>query len=374
MRILVLISNMSGGGAERVAALLCNQWSRAGHSVVLTPTFLGPKESVYPLDPAVEVLHLVDRAGSGWRRGRLGRLVSLRTLVQDVAPDVVVSFLYNVNVSVLMATIGMKVPVVVAECSYPPNEPTPSMLGRLRRWAYPRASRTVMQTERGLQWLRSEIPAARGTVLINGIELPIPASPPAVNPDTVVRQGAKLLLGVGRLDALKNFALLIESFARLADRHPQWTLAILGSGVERENLERQVETLGMSGRIHIVGRAGNLHDWYARADAFATTSLLEGFPNSLLEALCYGLPAAALDCPTGPAELIRDGVNGVLLPLNSDAGHYAAGLERVLEPDMPQLEVERDALRAKCAIETVARQWVALFESVQTGAVRGPQG
>lgn len=362
MRIAFLVSSMDGGGAERVAALLCNAWTAKGHEVVLLPTFSGRGGCSYPLDPAVEVEYLADKTRTAIGRTPVGRLMALRRALRTIKPDVVVSFLTNVNVAAILA--GGRIPVVVSERIYPPLMPLSRFWETMRRLTYARAARVVMQTAQGLKWLEREIPHARGSIVGNPLVLPLPHLPPVLDPARVVPADARLLLSVGRLDPQKNFALLIEAFGRIAAEFPDWRLVILGEGAERTALEAVAARTGARDRIILPGRVGDVGMWYERADSFALTSRFEGFPNALLEALGHAVPSLAVDCPSGPADLMQSVGAGVLLPAASGPGEVAEGLRVLLTGKWPEIAREAAALRSRYDIGQVADEWLDLFRQV----------
>jgi glycosyltransferase involved in cell wall biosynthesis len=360
MRIAFLVSSLDGGGAERVAALLCNAWAARDHEVVLVPTFSGRGGCSYPLDPAVEVAYLADLTTTAFERSPVGRLLALRNSLRAMRPDVIVSFLTNVNVAAILA--GSGVPVIVSERIYPPLMPLSRFWQAMRRLTYPRAARVVMQTAQGFKWLQREIPNARGAIIGNPLVMPLPHLPPVIDPAQVVPAEARLLLSVGRLDPQKNFALLIEAFAQVASEFPDWRLVILGEGDERAALEAIAASSAASERIVLPGRAGDVGMWYARADAFALTSRFEGFPNALLEALGHGVPSLTLDCPSGPADLMTSPSRGVLLPAAARPDEVADGLRALLAGSWPDIAREAAAIRALYDIGVIAEEWLSLFE------------
>lgn len=364
MRILFLVSSMEGGGAERVAALLANAWVDQGHEVTLMATFSGRGGVSYPLAPEVQLEFLVDRTASRLARTPIGRLFALRRYIRELAPDAVLSFLTNVNVAAVLARGAA--PVVVSERIYPPRFRSSKFWEQMRKLTYPRADTVVMQTQQGLDWVHNALPGAKGFVIGNPIVLPVPDGSPALDVDALVQPSDRLLLSVGRLDDQKNFALLIEGFARAARNRPEWRLVILGEGPERGALEARIARHGLRDRILLPGRAGNLDCWYRRADRFAFTSRVEGFPNALLEALTYGVPSLSLDCPTGPADLIEGGRNGLLLPLGTDAEALAVGLSRLLADEWPEVTACARSLADKYQLASIAAQWIALFRQLQT--------
>jgi glycosyltransferase involved in cell wall biosynthesis len=144
---------------------------------------------------------------------------------------------------------------------------------------------------------------------------------------------APVLLAAGRLTHQKGFDRLLRAFVPVAAQHPEWTLRICGSGPKRRQLQRLVEELGIAGQVVLRGRVANMARERANASAFVLSSRFEGLPMVLLEAMAAGVPAVAFDCPTGPREVIRHGVNGLLVP-DGDEDALAAALLTVIE-DVP---------------------------------------
>lgn len=360
-RILFLVSSMQGGGAERVAALLCNHWVAQGHAVTLMPTFSGRGECFYPLDERVVLDYLADRVDSRSRSpiNKVRRLLTLRQAIRELSPEVILSFLPHVNIAAIIAALGLEVPVVVSERTYPPAMPLGAALERLRQWTYPWASAVVVQTGQAKGWLARCCPNARGYVIPNPVVYPLPPTEPEINPAAVVETERRLMLAVGRLSEEKQFDLLMVAFESLAKRYPEWDLIILGEGPERQRLEQQREQIGLTDCVHLPGRVGNLSDWYMRANLFVMSSRFEGFPNTLAEAMAHGLPVVSFDCDAGPRDIIRDGVDGYLV--QPDAGK--TGLSQAMETLMQDEGLRRKMgeaakeIRQRFSIVRIAAEW-----------------
>lgn len=365
--IVFFVSSMQGGGAERVAALLCNHWSSQGHKVTIVPTFSGRGECVYDLDQQIRLEYLADRVGSSGKSplNLIRRFLAIRSIVRETEPDEIISFLPHVNVAVLLATWDMGVPVLVSERSFPPAMPIGPLWSQLRRFTYPWASAVVMQTRRGAEWLAEEIPNAKSVVIPNPCIFPLPVNEPRVEPSAWVSPQRRLLLAVGRLGEEKRFSLLSSAFGELADRFPDWDLVIVGEGKERAALEEQVKSLGLMDRIKFPGRVGNLGDWYLCADLYVMSSRFEGFPNSLLEAMAHGLPAISFDCDTGPADIIRMGVDGTLVRPNGDITNLIAAMAELMADDAKRQDMayEAAATRTRFAMDQVSLLWMNAFKT-----------
>lgn len=366
-RILFLVSSMNAGGAERVAATLVNAWASAGDHVTLLVTYSGRGDCFYPLSEEVDLRYLADETmgQKAWFLAQATRFLALRRLVLSEQPDVLVSFLTNVNVAAVFATLGSRVPTIVCERTYPPQLPLGGLWNMLRRWTYPLASRVAVLTSEGLEWLGREIPRARGVVMPNPVPYPLPLNTPELVPGSVVRCERRVLLAVGRMSEEKGFGELIKAFEPLAAQHPQWDLVILGEGPLRPLLEQQIKAEGLSGRVLMPGRAGNVGDWYVRADLYVLSSRVEGFPNTLGEAMAHGCAAVSFDCDTGPRDLIRHEIDGLLVP-PGDVEALAQALGRLMQNGAlrAQMGIQALEMRNRYSMERVLGLWDELFADV----------
>ncbi len=223
-----------------------------------------------------------------------------------------------------------------------------------------------MLTSEGVGWLQREIPRARGVVMPNPVPYPLPVNTPEVQPIDVVQTDRKVLLAVGRMSEEKGFSGLIEVFASLAEQCAEWDLVILGDGPLRPVLEQQVQAGGLGTRVLMPGRVGNVGAWYERADLYVLSSRVEGFPNTLGEAMAHGCAAVSYDCDTGPRDLIRHEVDGLLVPPGEQAA-LASALGRLMQDDTlrVQLAVRALEVRTRYSMQRVLSLWDELFDEVK---------
>lgn len=374
MKLLVAISSLSGGGAERTVATLSAQWVAAGHRVRVV-TIASAAQDAYELHADVERVALdLERPGGNAAltlANNVHRVLALRGQLRAFEPDVAIGMMTVANVLLALASVGLGTRTLGCERVHPPRVPLGQSRAMARKWLYGRLTAVAALTERSAEWLRANTRAQRVFVVPNAVAWPLPRIDPIVAPQTVCLPDRKVLLGVGRLHSQKGFSDLIRAFAGLESAHPSWDLVILGEGPQRWELEREVKALGLRDRVFLPGRVGNLADWYAAAALFALSSEFEGFPNALLEAMAHGVPAVSYDCDTGPAEIIRDGIDGILVRPGERAA-FAEALDRLMASPASLAEMGSCAreVRYRFAMPEVLAEWEQVFKAVHSGSTK----
>jgi glycosyltransferase involved in cell wall biosynthesis len=140
------------------------------------------------------------------------------------------------------------------------------------------------------------------------------------------RTGRKTFIACGRFDKFKGFSQLITMFDALKERLPDWDLIIVGDGEDRALLEAQVDQAKLRDRVFFPGWVADMESVFRSGDLFVFPSVSEGFALVLVEAMACGLPCVSYDCKVGPAEIIRDGFDGVLVPVGDETAFSAAML------------------------------------------------
>ncbi len=375
MKILIFIYSLHSGGAERVTANLANAWAERGW-VVTVVTLASAALDFYLLHPAVRRIALDLASDSGnvfqaaWANVR--RLAALRRLLHAQQPDVVLGMMTTAAVLAVLANIGLSGKVVVSERIHPPRLPVGPLWDRLRRRSYPLAAQVAVLTDESRRWLQTHVPGCRVAVIPNAAPFPLPITEPVLPPEQVAPWHRRLVLAVGRLAEQKGFDLLIEAFADIAAVCADWDLVILGEGQERPDLEARVAALGLDHRVKLPGRAGNVADWYRRADLYVMSSRFEGFPNTLAEAMAHGCPAVSFDCDTGPRDIIRDGVDGLLVRPVEDVRALAAALVQLINDEAMREQMAERAIevRERFSMARIGAMWDQVFEEVVYDAAR----
>jgi glycosyltransferase involved in cell wall biosynthesis len=371
-RITMVIPSLTSGGAERVMSTLANAWARRGTAVTLLTFDDGHEPPFYPLDPRVDHRPIGIARVSGSSIAAYGnnvsRVISLRRAIKRSRPDLVFSFLDTTNVLTLISTRGLGVPVVVQEHTDPSQKRLDPGWVRLRRWFYPRADRVVVLSKTALGYFDEEV-KAKSAIIPN----PIVIEPPSGDPPRP--RDHKLLIALGRLGPEKGYDTLLRAFAEVAPKQPDWDLVIWGDGRLRGELETLRHELGLDDRVAMPGRTRTPHEELRNADLFVMSSRREGFPMALGEAMACGLAAVCSDCESGPRELIRHGVDGLLVP-PEDAESLAAALLELMgdENRRKRMASRAPEVLTRFGFERVLQQWDDLFEEAIAGRKSGSLG
>ncbi|MBG0812648.1 glycosyltransferase family 4 protein [Planomonospora sp. ID82291] len=344
MRIhYVLLHAYGMGGTIRTVFSQANAMAAAGHDVEIASVIRRRDTPQFPLDPRVALTALVDqRDGAAppdsvarrvWRRLR-GRIVPRGEFAAHYFTERVekaaIDYVSSVSGGVLVTT-----------------RPALNLVSARRG---PRGVVRIAQEHMNLAThpatVRAEIARHYGRLdalaVLTGTDRRdyqrlLPGTPVVRIPNAVADLGGRrptthenrLVVAAGRLTAQKGFDLLIRAFAQVAERHPGWRLRIYGSGAKKAELRRLVTRLGLDGTVALMGRSDHLPDHLAEASVYALSSRFEGLPMVMIEAMGHGLPVVAFDCPTGPGEVLTDGVDGLLVP-PGDVGALAAGIGRLI--------------------------------------------
>ncbi|HEY4343166.1 MAG TPA: glycosyltransferase family 4 protein [Parvibaculum sp.] len=365
LRLAFVIPSMMPGGAERVAATLCNQWIQLGHDVHLI-TFAGDDvANHYPLAPAIR-LHRLDllrssRSLANFVYINLKRIFVLRRTLRAIAPNAVVAFMPEPNVVSVIASAGQRWPVVISERVHPAHLPLSRLPSILRYLAYPRADAVVAQTRAIADYLDATF-GVSSTVIPNPIDL---AQFNATGrwPSSRARHR---LLSVGRLESQKGFDVLIEAFSLLSTSFPDWELIILGDGSGRAALTDQIAADGLEDRVRVAGTVFDIESEFRQADIYVHCARFEGTPNAVIEALACGCPVVATDCPGGIRDILRDGAFGRLTPVD-DVPALVAALSELMADEASRAILSRQAPSAVAGLSAtgIAGRWIDLVRSLR---------
>ncbi|MEV5024278.1 glycosyltransferase family 4 protein [Sphingobium sp. LMA1-1-1.1] len=304
-----VLPGLGAGGSEHIVSLLCNHFAAQGWSITLIVFEEASAPSYYAYHPQVRILRLGmksrRRAVATGALAMLRRQRLLRRALKAVRPELVVSFLTRTNILSLLAARSLHIPVIVSERNNPALQTVGPVWSRLRQMTYPRSVGLITMTQGAMDWFK-------GAMDVEGWVIPNPVPPAGAAPDR--RSDGHTIGAVGRLVPQKGFDLLLDAFAHVAQRIPDWKLVIWGEGPERAALERQRDRLGLADRVSLPGVTEKPGDWVPRTDLFVLSSRFEGWGIVVGEAMGAGLPVVSFDCQWGPAEMIEHDRSGLLVP------------------------------------------------------------
>lgn len=336
-RIALFIPTLGAGGAERITLTLACGFRRLGLSVdLVVASSQGELRAAIPRG-----VRLVDLA-MDWHVDNIQPMVAY---LRRARPLALVSSLTEANCLAIQAraAAGVDTRLAVVEHSTLSRiaRSLPADAGRklpiLIRRHYPQAD-AIIAVSAGVAddlALTTGLPRQRIDVVYN----PVPAqeirrqSTLSVRHPWLAAGQPPLVLAVGRLAPAKDFATLVQAFARLRRVRPA-RLVILGEGAQRAPLEHLAVSLGLQRDVYMPGFVANPFAWMKRAGTLALSSRWEGLPTVLVEALACGVPIVSTDCPSGPAEILENGKWGRLVPPGNEQA-LAAAIGESLQQALP---------------------------------------
>jgi glycosyltransferase involved in cell wall biosynthesis len=371
-RILFVINSIGYGGAEPSLFKLLDHLHQARNGDIELHLALLDDLPEARAVPDFVTKHVLGSAGS-LPKG----LIALTRLLRRLQPQLAVSFLVRANVCTALAARWRGCPSVICERMHLSSHLAENHNGVRRgaarllpRLAYPMASAVVGVSTGVTRDLgaRFGVPPSKASTIFNSYDLAAlqrdAREPPAIPlPD-------RFFVAAGRLVRNKNFTQLLEAYAQVEGAPP---LVILGEGEQRPLLEGCIARLGLVDRVRLPGYVANPVSVFARAEAYVASSLNEGFPNAMLEAMVVGKPVAVTNCPSGPAEILSGDPDrivsgaaeveyGVLIEPGSVAA-LAEAMRMLLQPALRDRYAVQSAKRAAhFSTAEVMPAYAALFD------------
>lgn len=337
-RVALVISNLRAGGAERVTLNLIEGLSELGCEVQLV-VFEAVGELIADVPLGTKVVDL------GCKRAYRSP-VALARYLRSAKPAVMVGTEGHVNIAIFVARwlAAARTRLVFTEhlaISQVPKGTKDRLYRVLARFAYRRADAVVAvsggvadSVARGVGLPRDLISVVYNPVLTKRFwqTASEPVDDPWFGPDQ-----PPVILGVGRLAAQKDFPTLLKAFARVRESR-EANLMILGEGPDRAALEAQAEALGLSSHVRFPGFVPKPASYMSNASVFALSSVREGLPTVLIEALAAGAPVVSTDCESGPREILDGGRLGRLVPVD-DPDRLGAAIVAALDEGRTAVDV-----------------------------------
>lgn len=361
--VAFFLPSLGGGGAERVLLHIANEFALRGHQVdLVVGDVSGPyrseissKVNVVPLNTKRAFYCLVPLAWYVWRR----------------KPNAIMATMMHANViaSVACWITRSKARLILRESNVAdvwngkPLREGKSLLLRLATVFYPKANCVVAVSDgvkRSVSAALALPESSKPTVIYNPVispELYRLASEP-FDFKTLANPGVPIIVAVGRLVPVKDFATLLRAFALLRET-AEYQLIIMGEGGERKTLENLAAELGVVDSVSMPGFVSNPFPIIAEASLCVSSSLAEGLPNVLIQALALGRRVVATDCPHGPDEILESGRWGELVPCG-DAQLLSRAMEAALKNT--NWQHPNDQWKQKYSVENIVNRYEQLVE------------
>lgn len=357
MKLLFFITSLGSGGAERVISILSNELSKRGHNVHIG--IITNRNVCYSIRKEV-CMHYLDCENdlkfANYRR-IFRRIIKIRKLIKDLAPDCIISFMAETNIDVCFAMLGMDVPLIVSERNDPAIDPVSKLKQWIRKIAYCIPSYFIFQTPDAQTYFSKRI-QCKSSIILNPLadNLPLPCND----------EREKRIVSVGRLHPQKNIPFLLRAFSIFSIDNPDYILEIYGEGPLEEQLKKMVNEMNLQDKVVFNGFCKDVHKRIFKASMFILSSDYEGMPNALLEAMAMGIPCISTDCPCGgPRMLIEHKYNGQLIPIGNEMKmiqameYYANNEEQANLIGKKASEVNKRA-----HVLTIVEQWDALIRGI----------
>ena len=335
-KICLIISSLRHGGSERVMSELANFWCEK-KNVEINLILLTRQEKFYNIDPRINLIE----PHRSYKKNIISKILYKLWIIKfirkkciEIEPHSILSFNERYNNIVLLSLLGTKLRIFVSDRNNPYMD-----IGRihnfLRNKLYFFATSIIAQTETAKKVLK--INTKNNNIIV--IPNPLRKIKEIKNNKT-----KKIILNVGRNVPQKNQLELLEIFSKCD--YKDWKLKVFGNGPLHKELIQKVRDLNLEENVQILEFSKDIDLHYSQASIFAFSSLYEGFPNALVEAMAHGIPCVSYDCPTGPRDIINNGKNGDLIELKNKA-QFIDKLSNLMKSTELRIIYSKEAIKVK---------------------------
>lgn len=397
-QVLMVISMMIGGGAERVASLLMNEFQRNGHEVKVVLTSTNADEVVRTdlnkdiplviLREHIKERTFLDKLAYGLMKfcsslfcklfelfkkpvpsfGAYASFVSqyhgeiqqLREMMKENPELIVISFLQPSIPMVVLAAKGLPNRIIISERGNPERLMKKRYGEKFIQKYYSQISAAVFQTREAQETYPVNV-REKGVVISNPIKSDLP--------ETFNGEKNKNITTFCRISLQKNLPMLIEAYSILHKEYPEYKLRIIGDALNEEGqevqrkIQEQIKQLELEDVVEILPFSANVHEDIIEDFMYVNSSDYEGISNAMLEAMAIGMPVVCTDCPIGGAHAtIQNEVNGLLVPVGDAQAMYLAMKQIIEDEELAQrLSSNAAKLRETLSLENIAKQWMELL-------------
>lgn len=349
--VTFLIHMLGVGGAERVAAVLCNELAKENDYKVNIVRY-SDDHAEYDIDPNIEVYTLPAHNNRIIRV--LMRFIYFVKIVKNTKTDTLVmlaignSFTYWIH-----KLCGVR--LVLSQRNDPVSEyENNPKKGKLAKRYFTDADQVVFQTYDEQNYFDKKI-VEHSKVIMNPIKKDLP--------DVYCGERKKVVVNFCRLEKQKNLQLLIEGFIEFHKIYSDFKLKIYGEGSEKEKLLKIIFDKNASEYIEILPFCKDIHERIKDSYMFVSSSDYEGISNSMIEAMALGIPTICTDCPAGGAKmLIKDYYNGLLVPVNNQLALIDAMTKLASDLELAKkISNNGIKIREELSVEKITKQWTEII-------------
>lgn len=360
-KVVFLFRDMGTGGAQKIEAFVANTLYEEDYEVIAVN--MASTACSVNIDPNIRIVDViydgVAQCQNKWLRKayQLVYLLKLKKTLLSLQPDIVCAFLSDVVRIAILAIGNHKIPVIGSERGDPYKFTKKQFLNYKK--AYTKCNSVVFQLENVAK--KYDLPSS-----VNQKVIPNPCIPRKKAYAARSATPDKVIISAGRLAEQKRFDLLIDAFALVHERFPEYKLHIYGDGPLKEQLRLQAKEYSVESAIVFEGDVDDVFAVATNAEFFVLSSDFEGIPNVLIEAMATGIPCISTDCsPGGARYLLKDGERGLIVPRNDKEKLAEAMMQYIGDPQLGKLHSEKGL----CAIDefapqTIKKMWLEIFERV----------
>jgi len=367
-KVAFVTLSMTKGGAERVIANMCNDYLSKKYEVTIISFMRVPAE--YVLNDGIKLIFL-DKEEKQKEQGMLTRFMrrkkALKRELKKLSPDFIISFLPEPNFISLSLRNKLDIPTIISVRNDPVKEYAGTLRQLLMKHYYKRADGYVFQTEEARDYFSfSKYIMSHSEVISNPLDKSFIAQNIKNGKNKESANAKKIAMNVGRLEKQKDQVTLIEAFAQCHEKCPDWELRIYGEGSLHDYLMLLIKEKGLLESVFLCGNVDDIRGKMEEADLFILSSLYEGMPNALMEAMAMELPVISTDCPCGgPSMLTEGGKRGMLVPV-SDVSALADKMLWVMEHPNEAEELGKCAgkIKEELSPEMIYGKWDDIIKSL----------
>lgn len=356
-QVLFINHCLTGGGSEKAMTLLANYFVRQG--IDTSMVLLNEHERTYTVDERINVIECYCPIQDNKLIWHFKRIKTIRDVLKSSNAKTVITFMWDINMNVILANWGLKKKIIASERCDPHHE-NRKLIKIAMNFVLPFADFSVFQTEQVRAYYPKRV-QKKSCVIPNALADDLPP------PDRSCVE--HIVVAAGRMTEQKNFEMLINAFSRFTKKFAEYKLFIYGEGPLKIGLEQQAKSLGIADRVFFPGYVSDLKNKIRNAAMYVNSSDYEGISNAMLEAMAMGIPSICTDCPVGGAAMvIDDGINGLLVPPDdADAMLNAMCKIASSEEFANKISIAGAEIKEKLNIDIIGKEWLKIYERMENG-------